>query len=179
MLLHKSMQGIPWDNKVKTAIKIGEMCSQRIFIQWEILWCPLSKDSHALFVKTNISGHRLIMQITVSLAQRVCLSSSELRPRICILTNIPCFPYCRNTLEQWSQPWLHIRITWEALKSQCPSHTRNQGNHNFWRCGTGFSIHLNVPDDSVKLQWLGIPVLENCCSVAVVPKLSESLWWAL
>lgn len=170
MLLHKSMQGILWGNKVKTAVKIGEMCSEGIFIQWGILWGPLSKDSHALFVKTNISGHRLIMQITVSLAQRVCLSSFELRPRICILTNTPCFSYCRNTREQWSQPWLHIRITWEALKSQGPSHTPNQGNHTFWRWDAGFSILLSVPDESVKLQWLGTAVLENCCSVAVLPK---------
>lgn len=41
------------------------------------------------------------MQSTVPLAQMACLGSSEVRPRICILINSPCFSYARNTLQQW------------------------------------------------------------------------------
>lgn len=148
------MQGILWDKKVKSTVNCYKNRSENIYSMRDSIMSLWTPDSHNLFVKTHISGHWLIMWITVFLPQSIRLSSSELRPRICILTNTPCCSYSRNTPEQWSQPQLHV--SWRVFKIPMPQHTPNQWNNNFWRWDAGFTIVLSVPDDPMKLEWLRI-----------------------
>lgn len=49
---------VRWQSKVlETIIKTGQRRSDETVTQWQILLCPLKKDSHHLFAKTNISDH--------------------------------------------------------------------------------------------------------------------------